>query len=140
MIEGLRGEFRGGRLVRLEADSESDRDVLAGSLDGDPGGRPAGRGGAARLGLAHRRDRPHLRHTLLDENAATHIAFGAGFPDTRPAGTSRAGVNRSSTHIDVMIGSDELEVDRRRARRRPRAGGSGWQLAAELSRAGEGRR
>ena len=49
---------------------------------------------------------------LLDENAAAHIAFGSGFAKTRtvPVGRARHGVNRSRTHIDVMIGTDDLEA------------------------------
>ena len=50
---------------------------------------------------------------LLDENAAAHMAFGSGFAKTRtvPIGRSRYGVNRSKTHIDVMIGTDALNAD-----------------------------
>ena len=49
---------------------------------------------------------------LLDENAAAHMAFGSGFAKTRtvPIGQKRYGVNRSKTHIDVMIGTDALEA------------------------------
>ncbi|HKH31826.1 MAG TPA: aminopeptidase [Gaiellaceae bacterium] len=49
---------------------------------------------------------------LLDENAAAHMAFGSGFAKTRtvPVGRARHGVNRSGTHIDVMIGTDDLEA------------------------------
>ena len=49
-------------------------------------------------------------NTLLDENAASHIAFGSGFPflvDEEDVGR----VNTAGTHIDFMIGSPELEVD-----------------------------
>ena len=131
MIEGLRGEFRGGRLVRLEADSESDRDVLAGALDDDPGGRRLGEVAlldtASRIGKTGRT----YGHTLLDENAATHIAFGAGFPETRPSGVSRAGLNRSMTHIDVMIGTDDLDVTgvERGGARVPVVADGSWQLS-----------
>ena len=40
------------------------------------------------------------------------MAFGSGFAKTRtvPIGRKRYGVNRSSTHIDVMIGTDALEA------------------------------
>src|SRR5204863_64752 len=47
-------------------------------------------------------------NTLLDENAAAHIAFGAGFPHTREPGAPR--VNQSALHLDVMIGTDDFEV------------------------------
>ena len=59
---------------------------------------------------------PHSRGLavgLLDENAAAHMAFGSGFAKTRtlPLGSKRYGVNRSKTHIDVMIGTDALQAD-----------------------------
>jgi len=40
------------------------------------------------------------------------MAFGSGFAKTRtvPIGQKRYGVNRSKTHIDVMIGTDALNA------------------------------
>ena len=49
--------------------------------------------------------------TLIDENAASHIALGAGFGFTLDDEASRAQVNASQIHIDFMIGSPEMEVD-----------------------------
>jgi aminopeptidase len=46
--------------------------------------------------------------TLLDENAASHIALGHGFGFL--AGESGDRVNVSEIHIDFMVGSPELEV------------------------------
>ena len=48
--------------------------------------------------------------TLLDENAASHIALGHGldFAVDDPADLER--VNSSQLHIDFMIGSDEVSV------------------------------
>jgi leucyl aminopeptidase (aminopeptidase T) len=42
----------------------------------------------------------------------------------------RGGVNRSDAHVDVMIGSDELEVTGTAARRRsiPLIREGGWQI------------
>ncbi|HVS85114.1 MAG TPA: aminopeptidase [Gaiellaceae bacterium] len=108
LIEGIRGELRGGELVRLEADREDDRDFLAAYLDTDAGGRRLGElalvDSSSRIG----QKKVTYFNTLLDENAATHIAFGSGFGTTRTNGT--AGVNQSTTHLDVMIGSPKLEV------------------------------
>ena len=107
-IEGIRGEFRGGRLVRLEADDEEDRDFLAAHIHGD---RNADRLGEVALVDATSRIGQTGRvysNTLLDENAVAHIAFGAGFGQTREAGASAP--NKAKLHLDVMIGTDDFEA------------------------------
>ena len=65
---------------------------------------------------------------MLDENAAAHIAFGAGFPHTREPGAPR--VNQSALHLDVMIGTDDFEVTGvgARDRRVPLIAGGDWQI------------
>ncbi len=109
LIEGIAGEFRSGRLVRLEADDETDRDFLAAFLDSEPNARRLGEvalvDASSRIGQSKR----VYFNTLLDENAAAHIAFGAGFGLTRRP-EARRGVNRANIHVDVMIGTDNLEV------------------------------
>lgn len=110
LYEGLEAEFRGGRLVRLRARTDAQRDALAGQLDVDGGGRRLGEvalvdagsrvGGRGRL----------YWNTLLDENQACHVAFGFGFPTCRRGGGASSDLNRSRTHVDVMIGSAEVEV------------------------------
>jgi len=109
LIEGIRGEFRGGKLVKLEADNTSDRDFLAAYLDTDAGAKRLGElalvDASSRIG----QKKVIYYNTLLDENAATHIAFGGGFGTTR-TGKGAQGVNQSTTHLDVMIGSPKLEV------------------------------
>jgi aminopeptidase len=109
LIHGLRGEFSRGRLVRLDADSDTDRDFVAAYLDTDRMSRRLGEvalvDSSSRIGQTGR----IYYNTLLDENAAAHIAFGSGFGGTRSETPAR-GVNRSATHLDVMIGSPELEA------------------------------
>lgn len=129
LIRGLRGEFSNGRLIRLDADSDDDRDFVAAHLDVDRNGRRLGEVAlvdtSSRIGQTGR----IYYNTLLDENAATHIAFGSGFGGTRSETPARA-VNRSSIHLDVMIGSPQLEatgVDAR-GRRIPLIRGGAWQI------------
>jgi aminopeptidase len=121
-IEGIAGEFRRGRLVRLEAATDADRDFLAAFLGSEPDtgrlGEVALVDSSSRIGQTRRT----YVNSLIDENAVAHIAFGAGFGQTRlpdPARRGARGVNRANLHLDVMIGSDDLEAtgigrDRRR--------------------------
>src|SRR4051794_39561867 len=113
VLEGLSGEFRGGRLVRLKAKRESDRDWFARSLAAIPNAERLGE--IALVDSSSRIGRTGLIYYngLLDENAAAHMAFGSGFAKTRtvPIGQKRYGVNRSKTHIDVMIGTDALDAE-----------------------------
>ena len=132
MIEGLSGEFRGGKLVRLKAKRDSDRDWLARYLAATPGSERLGEialvDASSRIG---RTGRTYF-NGLLDENAAAHMAFGSGFAKTRtvPIGRKRYGVNRSKTHIDVMIGTDALDAwgVTQSGRRVPLVAGGAWQF------------
>ena len=98
--------------MRLEADRDDDREFLAAALDTDPGARRLGEialvDGSSRIG---RTGRVYFE-TLLDENAAAHVAFGSGFDSTRPRepGRRARGVNRSLIHLDVMVGTNALEA------------------------------
>jgi aminopeptidase len=129
LIQGLSGEFSNGRLVRLDADSEAERDFVAAYLDTDRGGRRLGEVAlvdtSSRIGQTGR----IYYNTLLDENAAAHIAFGSGFGGTRTESPAR-GVNRSTIHLDVMIGSPELEATgfNARGRRIPLIHEGAWQI------------
>lgn len=55
--------------------------------------------------------------TLYDENASCHLALGIGFPECYQGGYDMSteelkehGVNVSSTHVDFMIGAEDLNV------------------------------
>jgi aminopeptidase len=130
VIEGIAGDFRRGRLVRLEAAREDERDFLAAALATDPG---AGRLGeialvdrSSRIGRAGR----IYFNTLLDENAAAHMAFGFGFGQTRLPEARGRRVNSSALHLDVMIGTDELDATgvTEGGRRVPLVSGGEWQV------------
>ena len=133
IIDGIEGEFRNGRLVRLDAKGKANHDFLATFLfsikDADRLGEIALVDRHSRIGQANR----IYYNTLLDENAAAHIAFGSGFPHTRTdhhTSNAARGVNRSQAHVDVMIGSDDFEATGlgARGRRVPLIADGEWQV------------
>ena len=55
--------------------------------------------------------------TLYDENAACHLAVGAGFPEFIKDGTTtsledleKQGINSCTNHVDFMIGTKDLNI------------------------------
>jgi aminopeptidase len=108
MVTGLRVRFEGGRAVEIEADHGAD---TLRSLSGRDSG-------AAQLGEVALVDRESrigtlgtvFFETLLDENAASHIALGQGLEFAVDGADDKGRVNRSELHIDFMIGSDDVAV------------------------------
>jgi aminopeptidase len=107
IINGLTVRFEGGRAV--EIDAETGVDVLRerAAFDDD----------ASRLGELALVDREGrigplgtvFYTTLLDENAASHIALGSGYE--LPVGEEDVPrINKSGIHIDFMIGGDDVAV------------------------------
>jgi aminopeptidase len=107
VVRGLRVRFEGGRAVQIDADSA--QDTMRTIVQQDDG--------AARLGeIALVDDEGRIGKldtvfydTLIDENAASHIALGQGFPFLLPE-DQRTRANESELHIDFMIGSADMTV------------------------------
>ena len=100
------------------------------SVDSDPSGNGRRLGEVALVDATSRIGQSGRVYydTLMDENAAAHIALGAGFGGTRDRGA--AGINRSTIHLDVMIGGPDFEVTAVTAsgRRAPLISGGLWQI------------
>ncbi len=115
IVEGGRLEFREGKVVSSSA--KRGADALQGYLDTDPGSRRLGEVALVDVTSPIWKSGLLFDSMLLDENAACHIALGAGY-DPAFGGTEgqsdeekgRRGFNVSIVHEDLMIGSDEVSV------------------------------
>jgi aminopeptidase len=109
IIENIRVEFEGGRAVKIDADSGADalRAVAARDEGASRLGEIALVDGEGRIGPLGR----VFYDTLIDENAASHIALGGGYEHPVDDPVEKARVNQSVVHVDFMIGSPELDID-----------------------------
>jgi aminopeptidase len=126
-IEGLTVRFEDGRAVQIDA--ERGADVLRSMSVHDDGAARLGEvalvDGSGRIGPLD----TVFYDTLLDENAASHVALGQAFAFA--VGDEDAErINMSNVHIDFMIGGDDVHVTGIAAggARTPVLRGGAWQL------------
>jgi aminopeptidase len=126
VIRDLKVRFEGGRAVAIEGENA---DALRTRVAKDEGG--------ARLGEVALVDREGridktgavFFNTLLDENAASHLALGNAYA-THVGDDDVARINKSAIHVDFMIGSDHVTVTgvKRDGTEVPVLRGGSWQL------------
>ena len=128
LLTGLRIRFEGGRAVEIDADANAD--ALRGRCAIDEG--------ASRLGEVALVDRESrigklgrtFYTTLLDENAASHLALGDAYSSPIADDADLPEINASAVHIDFMIGSDDVSVTgtTRAGKNVPLLRGGSWQI------------
>jgi aminopeptidase len=127
IVRDLEVRFEGGRVTSIQAAENGA--ILQAYAERDEG---AGRLGELALVDGEGRIGPLdtvFYDTLLDENAASHIALGQGF-DWAVGDDDRDRINRSEIHVDFMIGSPEIAVTGVTAsgERVPVLRGGAWQI------------
>jgi len=115
LVEGLRLRFEGGRVVEVTADTNGD--AVRAQIAIDEGASHLGEvalvDGSSPVGQSE----ILFGDILLDENAASHVAWGRAYESTvpdlpkGPAERDRLGFNLSDVHQDAMIGGPEVNVD-----------------------------
>lgn len=108
-------KFEDGRVV--EYDAKEGRDVLGSIIQTDENSCRLGECALIAKDTPIRQSGLLFYDTLYDENASCHLALGTGFPECLEGGLDMSkeellahGVNQSHTHVDFMIGTDDLQV------------------------------
>jgi aminopeptidase len=107
IVSGLEVRFENGHAAEIGADSGADvlRERAAHDADASRLGEVALVDREGRIGTLG----TTFYNTLLDENAASHIALGNAYEVT-VGDEDVAKINKSAIHVDFMIGGDEVRV------------------------------
>ena len=116
LIENFRIRFHEGKAVEWHA--EKNEQLLTNIITADEGAAYLGECALVPYDSPIRNSGLLFYNTLFDENAACHLALGAGFADTirgfedRTLEECRAmGINDSMVHVDFMIGTEDMNID-----------------------------
>ncbi len=116
LVDGFHVEFKDGRVAGCAA--EVGQDVLEQIIGTDEGAHHLGECALVPKTSPIKQEGILFLNTLFDENAACHLALGMGFPECLEGGRDLTsdelvarGVNQSATHVDFMIGTDDLAID-----------------------------
>lgn len=108
--------FKDGKVV--DFDAKEGKETLAELLDIDEGARRIGEVALVPHESPISQSGLVFYNTLFDENASCHIALGKAYPTNIENGAQMSeeeldahGVNDSLTHVDFMIGSEDLAID-----------------------------
>lgn len=116
VVEGLELQLHDGTIVGATA--QRGEEAVRQQMDSIPRAKHLGEvaivDGSSRVrqtGLVY-------KDMLYDENVGSHIAWGAGFPtgwegglQLTPEQRIESGLNQANTHVDVVIGSPQVQID-----------------------------
>lgn len=116
IVDGIQVEFQAGKAVKATAQKGQDalQKLIATDESADRLGEVALVPHSSKVGQTG----VLFLNSLYDENAASHIAFGASYAENltdydkmSPEERIGRGANDSIVHVDWMIGSDKMDVD-----------------------------
>ncbi|EGO8648448.1 aminopeptidase [Enterococcus faecalis] len=116
IISGMKFTFKDGKVVDFSA--EQGEEALKNLLAIDQGAKHLGEVALVPDPSPISQSGLIFYNTLFDENASNHLAFGSAYAFNLQGGTemseeelAEAGLNRSQTHVDFMVGSDKMNID-----------------------------
>ncbi|SHF27804.1 aminopeptidase II. Metallo peptidase. MEROPS family M29 [Marinitoga hydrogenitolerans DSM 16785] len=115
VIDGFTMEFKDGKIVKITA--EKGEDILKQAISLDEGASYLGEVALVPVDSPIYQLNVVFYNTLFDENAASHFAFGRAYSTCIENGENMSeeelkavGLNNSITHVDFMIGNEEMNV------------------------------
>ncbi len=115
-LTGMHFTFKDGKVT--DASAEKGEAVLKKLLETDEGAKSLGEVALVPDPSPISQSGIVFFNTLFDENASNHLALGSAYAFNLEGGTEMteeelalAGLNRSQTHVDFMIGSKEMNID-----------------------------
>ena len=116
LIENFSVRFEKGKAVEVHA--EKNEALLQKMISMDEGAAYLGECALVPVSSPISQSGLLFYETLFDENAACHLALGAGFADTIKGFETKSleecrklGINESMIHVDFMIGYEGLDID-----------------------------
>ncbi len=116
VIDNFSLTFKDGKVVDFEA--EQGKETLKHLLDTDEGAKRLGEVALVPHESPISQSGLIFYNTLFDENASCHIALGKAYPTNLKGGSQmdkealdKHGANDSLTHVDFMIGSEDMDID-----------------------------
>ncbi|KRM72419.1 aminopeptidase [Lacticaseibacillus brantae] len=115
ILEGMHFTFKDGQVVEAHAD---EGDAVLQNLLKIQGARSLGEVSLVPDPSPISQSGITFFNTLFDENASDHMALGQAYPFSIEGGVDmteeeliQAGLNRSETHVDFMMGSANMNID-----------------------------
>jgi len=116
LIDGISITFKDGAITDFSA--EKGYDTLKTLIDTDEGSKYLGEVALVPHSSPISRSNLTFFNTLFDENASIHLAIGSAYAfnieggkEMSPDELKEAGANDSLTHVDFMIGCEEMNID-----------------------------
>ena len=116
VIEGIQLTFKDGKVTDFSADTGYE--TLKGLIETDEGSHYLGEIALVPVDSPISQLNTLFYNTLFDENASCHMALGMAYPTCLQGGKNLSqkeleelGANDSVTHVDFMVGSNQLDID-----------------------------
>lgn len=116
IISGMKFTFKDGKVIDFSA--EKGQDVLENLLETDEGAKSLGEVALVPDPSPISQSGIIFFNTLFDENASNHLALGSAYAFNLQDGTEMSdeelkerGLNLSQTHVDFMVGSNQMSID-----------------------------